>query len=247
MDSQMLDNACFEVFHTDLGNTLRNASYEETLKTLSFLPRLGSPTIYLNTVDKMDKFCKDTPKFKVNTVLDYAQPGETFPPSTGVVGVWASNYTAYKKFLETDKDILLLFEDDIIISKNFKTIVESYMRELPVGWDFFSFFVPEDSLFAYQEAEHNTGEKNVCISYQQWSCAGYAVSRQGALKAVENVESYGITAPIDWYIFNFRMKHEEEQMRFSTFTLKPKSYIPVKLLLAASQYTQIHSGSTELL
>ena len=214
---------------------------------MSFLPRLGSPTMYLNTADKAEAFINQTPEFKVNTVTDFCKPGETFPPSSGVVGVWASTYLAYKKFLESDKDVLIIFEDDIVVSKNFKTIAEIYMGELMPVWDFFSFFVPDDSLFAYSESEHDLGEEHICKSYQQWSCAGYAVSRRGAEKAVADVESKGINCPIDWYIFNFRMKQEENQIKFNTFTVKPEIYRPVKFLQEAAQISQIHKGSTELL
>jgi hypothetical protein len=243
----VLDNACFEVFHTDTGNELRNKSYEGILKSISFLPRLGSPTMYLNTAEKAEEFINRTPEFKINTVTDFCKPGETFPPSSGVVGVWASNYLAYKKFLESDKDVLLIFEDDIILSKNFKTIANMYINELMPIWDFFSFFVPDDSLFAYNQSEHDLGEEYICKSYQQWSCAGYAVSRRGAEKAIVDVESRGINCPIDWYIFNFRMKQEKNQMKFNTFTIKPQVYRPIKFLLEAAQYSQIHNGSTELL
>jgi len=243
----VLDNACFEVFHTDTGNRLRNKSYEGILNSMSFLPRLGSPTMYLNTADKAEAFINQTSNFKVNTVTDFCKPGETFPPSSGVVGVWASTYLAYKKFLESDKDVLIIFEDDIVISKNFKVIAEMYMGELMPVWNFFSFFVPDDSLFAYNESEHDLGEKYICKSYQQWSCAGYAVSRQGAEKTIADVESKGINCPIDWYIFNFRMKHEENQIKFNTYTVKPQAYKPIKFLLEAAQYSQIHNGSTELL
>ena len=214
---------------------------------MSFLPRLGSPTMYLNTADKAEAFINQIPNFKVNTVTDFCKPGETFPPSSGVIGVWASNYLAYKKFLESDKDVLIIFEDDIVISNNFKTIANMYMSELMPIWDFFSFFVPDDSLFAYSELEHNLGEEHICKSYQQWSCAGYAVSRRGAEKAVADIESRGINCPVDWYIFNFRMKQEENQMKFNTFTIKPQVYRPIKFLLEAAQYSQIHNGSTELL
>jgi hypothetical protein len=243
----VLDNACFEVFHTDTGNELRNKSYEGILKSMSFLPRLGSPTMYLNTADKAEAFINQTPEFKVNTVTDFCKPGETFPPSSGVIGVWASAYLAYKKFLESDKDVLIIFEDDIVISNNFKTIANMYMSELMPIWDFFSFFVPDDSLFAYSELEHDLGEEHICKSYQQWSCAGYAVSRRGAEKAVADIESRGINCPVDWYIFNFRIKKEENQMKFNTFTIKPQVYRPIKFLLEAAQYSQIHNGSTELL
>ena len=214
---------------------------------MSFLPRLNSPTMYLNTADKAETFINQTPKFKVNTVYDFCKPGETFPPSSGVIGVWASNYLAYKKFLESDKDVLIIFEDDIVISNNFKTIAEMYIGELMPIWDFFSFFVPDDSLFAYNQSEHDIGEEHICKSYQQWSCAGYAVSRRGAEKAVVDIESRGINCPVDWYIFNFRMKQEENQMRFNTFTVKPQVYKPIKFLQEAAQYSQIHNGSTELL
>ena len=243
----MLDNACFEVFHTDTGNELRNKSYEGILKSMSFLPRLGSETVYLNTAEKAKEFTDKTPEFKVNTVTDFCKPGETFPPSSGVVGVWASTYLAYKKFLESDKKVLILFEDDIVISKNFKGIAELYMSELMPIWDFFSFFVPDDSLFAYNESEHDLSEEHICKSYQQWSCAGYAVSRRGAEKAIADLKLRGINCPIDWYIFNFRMKQEENQMRFNTFTVKPQVYKPIKFLSEAAQHSQIHNGSTELL
>ena len=150
----MLGNACFEVFHVDTGNKVRNQSYDGIIRGVSFLPRLGSPTMYLNTVDKVENFINLHLEFKVNTVEDYCQPGETFPPSAGVVGVWASNYMAYKRFLKSDYDTLIIFEDDILLSKNFKTVLEMYMQELPFGWDFFSFFVPDDSLFAFNEEQH---------------------------------------------------------------------------------------------
>ena len=243
----MLNNACYEVFHTNTGNELRNKSYDNILKSMSFLPRLGSSTMYLNTADKAETFINQTPKFKVNTVEDYCQPGETFPPSAGVVGVWASNYLAYKKFLESDYDTLLIFEDDILLSKNFELITTLYMKELMPIWDFFSFFVPDDSLFAYNKEQHDLGEEYTCRSYQQWSCAGYAVSRKGAKRAVEDVESRGINCPVDWYIFNFRMKQEENQMKFNTFTVKPDVYRPIKFLQEAAQISQIHRGSTEIL
>ena len=121
------------------------------------------------------------------------------------------------------------------------------MGELMPVWDFFSLFVPDDSLFAYNESEHDLSEEHICKSYQQWSCAGYAVSRRGAEKAIADIKLRGINCPIDWYIFNFRMKQEENQMRFNTFTVKPQVYKPIKFLLEAAQHSQIHNGSTELL
>jgi GR25 family glycosyltransferase involved in LPS biosynthesis len=234
------------VFHTDLGNELRNKAYNSIVQQMSFLPRLSSPTIYLNTLDKVKEFKSKYPDFTVNTVEDYCQPGENWPSSSGVIGVWASTYLAYKAFLETDYEFLVIFEDDASISKNIKPILNNYVKELPHNWDFFSFFVPDDSLFAFDPNRHDVGQPNICVSYQQWSCAGYIVSRKGAQRAIKDIESRGVTAPIDWYMFNFRMKQEENQMRFNTYTLKPNKYRPIKLIPGVFQNSQIHNGSTEL-
>lgn len=240
-------NATFEVFHVDTGNELRNRAYQSILDEMSFMPRLGSPTAFLDTAKKVEEFLAQNPAFRVNTVTDYDTRGNTFPPSSGVVGVWASNYLAYKNFLNSDKEVLFIFEDDVLLSANFEVITKFYMSQLLPTWDFFSLFVPDDSLFAYNENVHDYGEENVCLSYQQWSCAGYAISRKGAQRAVEDIESRGITAPVDWYVFNFRMKPEDDQMKFATFTLKPNSYRPVRFLLEAARNSQIHNGKTELL
>jgi GR25 family glycosyltransferase involved in LPS biosynthesis len=239
-------NATYEVFHIDLGNEARNICAQNIVETMGHLPRLNSPTVYLDTKDKVEEFKAANPEFKINTVENYAQPGETFPPSAGVVGVWASNYLAYKNFLNTDKDLLFLFEDDVLLSKNFELVTAGYLRELPADWDFFSLFVPDDSLFAYTK-EHDIGKNYICKSYQQWSCAGYVVSRNGAMRAIQNIESQGITAPIDWYIFNFRMKPEVNKIVFNTYTVKPNAYRPVRFNMSAAPYSQIHRGSTELI
>ena len=245
MDIRCGLNACFEVFHTDLGNKARNDSYANIVNQMSFLPRLGSPTVYLNTLKKVDEFKSKHPAFLANTVEDYCKPGENWPSSAGVVGIWASNYLAYKEFLKTEYDYLVVFEDDAVLSKNIKNVLDKYSNELPSNWDFFSFFVPDDSLFAYNSVNHDIGKDNICVSYQQWSCAGYMVSKQGAQKAILDIESRGINAPIDWYIFNFRMKPEESQMRFNTYTVKPRSYRPIKLIQGVFEHSQIHNGSTE--
>jgi GR25 family glycosyltransferase involved in LPS biosynthesis len=243
----MLKNPCFEVFHIDSGNVARNSSYAQTLDAVSFLPQLNSETQYLNTFAKVDEFKKANPDFKVNTIEDYCQIGETFPPNAGVIGLWASTYKAWLKFLESDYDTLIVFEDDIILSKNFYPILNNYMSELPANWDFFSPFVPDDSFFAYSPEWHDFGAENTCKSYQQWSTACYLVTRAGAEKALQDIKTQGITAPIDWYIFNFRMKAEENQARFDTYTVKPNRYKPVKLMQGAFEMSEIHNGSTELL
>ena len=84
-------------------------------------------------------------------------------------GCTQSFINIFEKFLSTTSKNIIIFEDDILVSKNFKEIVTMYMQELMPIWDFFSFFVPDDSLFAYNEEMHDFGEEYTCRSYQQWS------------------------------------------------------------------------------
>ena len=146
----MLSNTCFEVFHVDTGNPFRNKSYDEIVNAMGDMPRLGSPTMYLNTADKVNKWQSENTQFKVNKKYD-----PNWVSSAGVIGVWASSYLSWKKFLETDYDVLLIFEDDILVSKNFMTIANKYMATLPSTWEFFTFFTAPDSLFAYKKDVHD--------------------------------------------------------------------------------------------
>ena len=115
-------NAIYEVFHTDTGDHLRNKVYDGILNRVSFLPKLNSPTYYLDTFKKVDKFMKENPGFKVQTLENYDATGKTFPSNSGICGILASNYMAYKNFLKSDKEILIIFEDDVSISPNYKVV-----------------------------------------------------------------------------------------------------------------------------
>ena len=240
MVNNTLDNACFEVFHTDTGDHLRNKVYNEILEKVSFLPKLNSPTYYLNTFKKVDEFVAENPKFKIQNLENYDANGKAFPSNSGICGIWASIYIDYKNFLESDKEVLLIFEDDVAISPNFKVIAETYMKELPEDWEMFSFFVPNDSLFAYNSTVHDipTGFF-ICKSYQQWAMCGYAVNRKSAQKIVDDIETRGIEAPIDWYLFNFRMHPRFLNITFNSYTVKPGVYKPVDLVTEVSSISTV--------
>jgi GR25 family glycosyltransferase involved in LPS biosynthesis len=238
-------NATYTVLHTDTGNLDRNrcAAQVHSIMTKTF-PTLVSPTVYLSTFKEVDKFCEENPAFRVNQIKAQTPEGRDFPTNSGIVGVFASNYLAYKKFLETDKDILFIFEDDATVSVNFAEVVDLYSTELPEGWDFWAIYVPDDCLPWYN-SDYDIGErKYICRTYQDWSCAGYAVSRKGAELAVKDIETHGMANPIDWYIFNSRHLGTGT-IYFSTMGILPSVYRPVSLSLETSQLSTIHEQSTE--
>lgn len=245
LGAEML-NAVYQIMHKDEGNPARNYCHSQVRKVLDdHIPYLDSEVVYLPTPEDMDEFLRRTPQFKVNRIENYIWTGNVFPHKSGVVGVWASNYLAYKKFLETDKDVLLIFENDVIVSNNIIDVLEVYMNDLMDGWDFFGFNTPGDDYPNYLPNDYDYGSSYVCLSYQTWSCAGYAVSRKGAELAVADVEAHGISAPIDWYVFNFPhlgwMPSD-----FKTHCVKPSAYKPVKFFLPAATTSAIDHDSANL-
>jgi hypothetical protein len=236
----MLNKATYQIFHTDTGNKLRNDIYKNLVRQISFLPSLESETYYFDTFDKAEEFTKKNKKFTVQTLEGFDAIGQTFPSNSGILGIWAGTYMAYKKFLKTDKEYLFVLQDDIKLSPNFKGAIEAYMKELPNDWEIFSPFVPNDSLSSYKEGVHGIPDKNfICKSYQQWSTCCYVVNRAGAKKVVKDIETNGVSAPDDWYLFNFRMKPEFLTITFNTYTLKPAIYKPIKLVDSAASISTV--------
>ena len=239
--------ATYEIFHAELGIPERDLCAKQINEVLGKrVPRLGTPTVYLRTFEEAEEYLQDSPISFVH-IPAYVKNGGSFPPTSGAMGVWISNYLAYKKFLETDNDILFLFEDDAMVSENFFEVASSYYPQLPENWDFWALFVPDDcrQWYFYPRANqpwvrsndggpttYDMGLPDVCRNYQDWSCAGYAVSRKGAELAVADVEANGISNPIDWYIFNVRHLDSQTQY-FDTYSIKPSSYKPVRLFQSA--------------
>lgn len=237
-------NATYKILHADNGNVQRNYCAEQIKDVLhkDYEP-LNSPTVFLSNFDEANKYLENLPNLKFNTIPNYSDNGAPWPTSSGAMGIWISTYLAFKKFLESSKDILFIFEDDALISVNFINVIEGYIKELPKDWHFFTAFVPENCLSQYNSSHNIEGNEKICKSYQDWSCAGYAISREGARKTIEDIEANKIGAPLDWYVFN--VNHlGTEKTAFNTYAIKPTFYSPVRLAPVAVQST-VHDGATE--
>ena len=233
-------NACYKVFHKEGIDSNRDYCYNQITSVLSkSYPELDTPTVYLKNFDEVDEFYKEHPEFRFNKMPAFEEGGTGFPPTSGTVGVFASNYLAYKAFLNSPYDYLIIFEDDVVVSPTFVPVVERYIQELPSGWDFFSVFVPPDCFKWYNSDYDIPGNTFVCRTYQDWSCACYIVNKTSAQKVIDDAEAKGIDDPIDWHIFNsrqldmYKMRYTEEAYNrdaiyFNTYSPKPSAYHPVK-------------------
>ena len=53
----------------------------------------------------------------------------------GQIGVAMSHITLWKTLRNWEEEIAIIFEDDVIIPKNFWILVKQYMKQLPKDWD----------------------------------------------------------------------------------------------------------------
>lgn len=233
------------VFNVPGSDPLRDYCYSEINDSLKNINRLDSKTEIIKTKEDCFNFINSNPGFKVNTIKDYAGPNTIFPPRAGVIAVIASNYTAWKNFLKTDYDYLILFEDDVMVSKNLVPFLDRYISELPDDWDIFSFYIPDDIKHLYNSSIHDIpNNKYVCKSYTTHCCAAYIINKKGAQKAIDDIEQNGISAPIDWYVLNVKHLGNEPDI-FNVYCLKPNQYMPVKELNEVYYNSSLHYGKTE--
>jgi GR25 family glycosyltransferase involved in LPS biosynthesis len=132
----------------------------------------------------------------------------------GEIGIWIGTIMALRKFLDSNFDILVLFEDDIISSKDGVCIANTYLLDKWKSFDIFALYTPENQYYIYGRKRHirayiakhffDKPELPTRL-YQHWSVASYAISRIGAEKLLRSIEME-IVVPVDWHIFrgNFR-------------------------------------------
>jgi len=188
----------YNVFHLE-DSTDRQKTYNALDAVLSTkFTKLETPTIRISNQNEVDSFLANTPKFKLN--LDgYTDPSGATGWLFGEVGILASNYLAWKNFMESDADVLLLAEDDLFVYSNFLDALDVYLGDLPDEWDMFTAHVPLGELGAHTPA-HDVGAGSVCKAYQLCSLACYLLTKQGAKKAIDLVEKE-LSLPADWFFF----------------------------------------------
>jgi GR25 family glycosyltransferase involved in LPS biosynthesis len=190
----------FYIFHAESNDPLmdkRNILVKRAKSTLlKDFSELETPTIIMKDKEDIKKFYKKE-KIKIDPK---GFEGNGWKP--GELGIWASNYTAWKNFLDSDYEYIILMEDDIVLNKDFNNKLSSYIKELPDDWDAFTAFVPNTGNIRYNKNNKNLfiDSKNICRVYQSWSCLCYVVSRKGAKKFIEEV-SKPVSSPIDHYLF----------------------------------------------
>lgn len=217
-------NICYEVFHVDGINEDRDEVARIAHKNLSKgYSRLDSPTI--NLIDKDYK--KDIPNVVVKR-----------PMKSGEIGIYASNFIAWQKFLNSSYDALLIVEDDIFISSNFVEKINLYTRKMPQDWDVLFIYGNTISLLKYNNNKfydkdiHSIGHPFISKMFLRNLSAGcYLVSRSGAKKLVEH-STNNFTDAVDAILYSLK--------ELNKYCLNPGIYYPCSLVFTKST---IQNGS----
>lgn len=177
---------------------------------------------------KFDYF--DTPTFKISNnidLIDFTRKNKNFYFDQngynldgkqgwryGELGIWASNWVAWNKFMESDYDYLVLMEDDLNCSEALPSMIKQYIEECPDNFDALHVFVPSDQNHKYDSSKDVS--LNLTRAYQDWSCACYVVQKS-TIGDMIDIANGGFDLPLDWFMFR-------QQNIFNVYSVKPGSY-----------------------
>jgi GR25 family glycosyltransferase involved in LPS biosynthesis len=201
-----LDDMCYKIFHIpNYGESAQKRSQlfnELDLYLSNKINRLKTDTILISNKNQYFDFNEKYNLIKANRKFKW-----------GEIGIWASNLLAIKNFIETDKEYLMLMEDDILVpdKDKFIDLLKSYMNQLPEDWEVFSYFVHENQFSRFQDIYSN---KDIVPAYQDWSMLCYILNKKSAKKILELSLFNGFDMPLDWYIFR-------QPEVFKCYTLSP--------------------------
>jgi GR25 family glycosyltransferase involved in LPS biosynthesis len=205
LNSDMLEininpSGCFKIFHDEgldksIGKRKVLAEKATSILKKEF-DQIKTPTIIIKNFEDVKLFYKNS-KLKIDPLGHF---GDGWKP--GELGIWASNYTAWKNFAESDYEYIVLMEDDIVLNNNFNEKLIKYINELPDDWDVFTAYTPPTGNIRYRKNKKDLwiNKENICKVYQSWSCLCYVVSKKGATKLLKEVEKT-VKSPIDNYLF----------------------------------------------
>jgi GR25 family glycosyltransferase involved in LPS biosynthesis len=205
-----------KVFHLEK-DTQREHLFNAMNSYISqYSQELNTPTINISNYTDLEVFCDQYPFVK------FDKGGYEFNSETGwrygELGIWASNISAYINFLKSDEDYLILMEDDIEYLPGFFENLVRYISQIEDDWDLFFYYAPANT----NAGEFYPEEKDVCRSYQDWSCLCYVINKKAAKKVIDDIHANPISLPIDYYYFR-------QPDKYISYTVKPTSKLYCKI------------------
>lgn len=126
--------------------------------------------------------------------------GRSMPALPGEYGVWVSLVNTWQYMIDNSIESLLVLEDDISLTKNFVSLLEDTLTDLPEGYDFLSLYYFNEQNEPNEEL--SIGSEKIQKANDQHS-AGQATlySLKGAKKFLKLLKRKGLEYTSDCFIF----------------------------------------------
>lgn len=156
---------------------------------------IDTPTVEISCKEELDNFCIN---YNINFKKEGYRIGSEQGWRWGELGLWVGNILAYKKFIETDFDYLILIEDDIEYIDGFFENLVRYISQLPNDWDTFFYYNSNHGNISLQNFL-SIDNFDICKVDQSWSTLCYIINKKSAKKILDDVKNNFIDLPIDHY------------------------------------------------
>jgi GR25 family glycosyltransferase involved in LPS biosynthesis len=201
----------YKMFHIE-GNESRKKNVDIANKVFRDFDYFDTPTYKISNNIELIEFVRRNKSFY------FDQDGYNLDNKQGwrygELGIWASNWTAWNNFAESDYDYLVLMEDDLVCQEGLAQVIVNYIQEVPNDFDALFMFVPADQMHKYDKTRDIS--TNITGAYQDWSCACYIVNKN-TIRDMIDIANGGFSLPLDWFMFR-------QQNIFNVYSVKPGSY-----------------------
>lgn len=196
-------SSCFAVFHSETDSEREDDYVKSTEQLSRYYDELETPTVTIRGV---------------GDYVRWKSPGITFNPHGyaldgvrgwrwGELGIWHSNYYAWRNLADSHYDYAVLCEDDVVMDADW---LNTTLDVVPDDFEVFHAWPPGDQWDKFSTSMLVNG--HVSRVYQDWSMLCYVITRDAARKAITMTKN--IDQPIDWWFFRF-------PTRFRQYTVRP--------------------------
>lgn len=203
------------------------------------ITNLNLDSIVIRTENDLLLFKNSYPMFNIDF--------NSFTKNTGDIGIWATHYLTYKKFLDSKKDYLITVEDDAILFDNFFDLLEFYIQEVPKDFDLLYLDSPDSAVMSIYGIKNNFYDtKSIYVSHATHWFGGITIllSRNGAKKIIDHIENNIIIRPFDYEILESDppssqiSKDKGGRVRINISGLIPKNENKKFITYSLSRYAQ---------
>ncbi len=164
----------------------------------------------------------------------------------GELGVWLTHLRLWQYIVNTETDIMIVFEDDALVDQTCFHKSLSWVEELgDIEWDAFQICPPSNQFGDYRSRvvydqfgipkqtvrygekkyKFDVGLPTVCRAYTGYCCVAWMYTRQGAEKLLQYALEDGIRNPVDCWI----LEQAHSARSFEAYSPKPEYASAVKI------------------